>query len=283
MATYKCIPIQAIHVGERARPIDEDHALAIAGSMAERGLINPITVRATPAANKGKTPFTLVAGGHRLRGGQLNQWVEIDAIVVEADNIEAQLMEISENLYRNELTALDRAIFVQKFREIYEDKHGRIAQGGDQKSKSNDWTSIFSPGKELSERVQDRLGFGRSTYFNVTKIGLNLRPELRQAVRGTPAENDQSQLLQLAKLAPEDQIKVVAALKHEPDLKKVLAFTKPPALVATPAAKSQATILTNLTAAWDEASEETRENFLQHIGMSDMPDQLMAEIREEAA
>ncbi len=66
MATLKSIAISSILVGERARPVDEDHALALAASMADRGLINPITVRPTPAANGGRTPYTLVAGGHRL-------------------------------------------------------------------------------------------------------------------------------------------------------------------------------------------------------------------------
>ncbi|WP_175576094.1 hypothetical protein [Pseudochrobactrum sp. B5] len=57
MATFKTLPLKDIHIGERARPVDEDHALAITASMAERGLINPITVRSTPAMNNGKTPY----------------------------------------------------------------------------------------------------------------------------------------------------------------------------------------------------------------------------------
>lgn len=288
MASFKSIPLKSIHVGDRARPVDEDHALAIAASMAERGLINPITVRSTPNAKKGETPYTLVAGGHRLRGAELNQWPDIDAIIVSADAAEAQLMEISENLFRNELSALDRAIFVQKFREIYEDKHGKIdrtlnLKQGQVSPKSNDWTSVFSPGRELSERVQERLGFGRSTYFNVTKIGQNLHPTLRQAIRGTDAEDDQSQLLKLAKLPKDEQVKIAAALKEEPDLKRALAFTKPPALVSTPTPVSQSSLLTKLTAAWDDASEETRAAFLEYIGMDGGTDGLMASLREEAA
>lgn len=54
MASFKSIPLKSIHVGERARPVDEDHALAIAASMAERGLINPITVRSTRTPRRAK-------------------------------------------------------------------------------------------------------------------------------------------------------------------------------------------------------------------------------------
>jgi len=270
-------------VGDRARPVDEDHALAIAASMAERGLINPITVRSTPNAKKGETPYTLVAGGHRLRGAELNQWAEIDAIIVSADAVEAQLIELSENIFRNELSKLDRPLFVMKFREIVEEKHGKISRGGDQRAKGNDYPLQLTPGKELSKLVQERLGFGAETYKLVTRIGQNLRPELRAVLRGTEAENDQSMLLKLAKLPKDEQVKIAAALKEEPDLKRALAFTKPPALVATPAPVSQSSLLTKLTAAWDDASEETRAAFLEYIGEDGGTDGLLASLREEAA
>lgn len=281
MAEFIRAAISSIHVGERLRPIDMDYAEAIAASMSEHGQISPIMIRKTPA--KKGTPYTLVAGGYRTAAATLLGWTEIDAIVVKADAIEAQLLEISENLYRNELNPLDRAIFVMKYRELWEEKHGKITRGGDQKSNRNDYGLIFAGGRELSERVKERFGFGQSTYEKVSSIGKNLDPVLRQAVRGTTAENDQSQLLALAKLPREDQIKVAAALAHEPDVKKVLAFTKPPALVTAPPAPSQSIILTKLIAAWDEASEGTRDSFLEHIGMSNTPDALMAAIREEAA
>lgn len=279
MATFKRIPISSIHIGERARPVDEDHALAIAASMTERGLINPITVRATPAANKGKTPFTLVAGGHRIRAAELNQWTDIDTIVVEADAVEAQLIELSENIFRNELSKLERPLFVMKFREIIEEKHGKITRGRYSDQKVNHWPFDIAPGRELSALVQERLGIGKSTYKYVTQIGRNLSPELRNMLRGTAAENDQSKLLKLAKLPRDEQIKIAAALKHDPDLDKAMAFGKPPALVVGP---SQASILAKLLGAWDDASEDTRDQFLEQIGMAG-DNGLMAQIREEAA
>ncbi len=179
MATYKTVPIASIFVGDRARPIDEDHAAAIAASMMDRGLINPLTVRSTPAANGGKTPLTLVAGGHRLRGAQLNGWEEIDVIVVSADAVEAQLIELSENIYRNELSPLDRALFVLKYREIYEEKFGKIDRTrnlkiGKQFPKGHDALSVFAPGRELSQHVQEKLGIGPDTYKRATRIAQNL-------------------------------------------------------------------------------------------------------------
>jgi len=254
VATMKSIPLSQIDASNRIRPVDMDYAASIAASMIDRGLINPITVRSTPAANGGKTPYTLIAGGNRLAAAEMNGWEEIDAIVMSADAAEAQMMEIAENLYRNELSALDRSVFVLKYRELYEEKHGSIpSQGGRPKKQCNDCTVIFSPGKELSERVQERLGIGRRTYFNVTKIGQKLHPALRAALRGTPAEDDQKQLLKLASMPEAEQAGIAAALKFEPDLKKVLAMDKPKPVQADP----QEVILSKISALLERADLAT--------------------------
>lgn len=262
MARFKTIPLKSIFVGERARPVDQDYATAIAASMSERGLINPITVRSTPAMNGGKTPYTLIAGGHRVKAAEINEWEKIDAIIVTADAAEGQLIELSENLFRNELSALDRGLFVAKFREIHEEKYGKITAGGDQKSNSHRGNLIFSPGKELSERVQERLGIGNTSYYRALQIGQKLHPSLRQAVRGTDAENDQKTLLKLASMPDAEQAGIAAALKHEPDLQKVLDMDKP----AAPSPDPDKATWDTLATAWAKASNRIREEFLQHIG-----------------
>ncbi|MGC4407560.1 transcriptional regulator [Rhizobium rosettiformans] len=263
MATFKTVSIASIHVGERARPIDEDHAAAIAASMMDRGLINPLTVRSTPAANGGKTPLTLVAGGHRLRAAELNGWEEIDVIVVSADAVEAQLIELSENIYRNELTPLDRALFVLKFREVYEEKFGKIARGGDRKSKDTGCPLIFAPGRELSQQVQERLGFGPTTYKKVTRIGQKITPALRAAVRGTPAENDQKELLKLAKLPADDQGRVAASLREGADLKTIWGWLKPKVQLNADALQDET--YNKIVALLAKADETTVRRVLDHI------------------
>lgn len=275
MATLKSIPIAQIHVGERMRPVDEDEAAAIAASMAARGLINPITVRPTPAANGGKTPYTLVAGGNRLRAAVLNEWPEIDALVVSTDIAEAQLIEISENIFRNKLSPVDQGVFVAKFREIHEEKYGKIQRGGDRKSNCNDCTLIFANGKELSERVQERLGIGQRTYYNALKIGTKLSPALRSALRGTPAEFDGKFALKLSGLPETEQAAVVGALKIEPDPYKAFEILRP----KKPAADPQSAALKKLISTWGATDAMTRGAFLAHIGIDplDVPDAINQE------
>ena len=190
MAEFIRATLSSIFVGERLRPIDMDYAEAIAASMSEHGQISPIMIRKTPA--KKGTPYTLVAGGYRTTAATLLGWTEIDAIVVKADAVEAQLLEISENLYRNELNPLDRAIFVMKYRELWEEKHGKITRGGDQRPNRNDYGLVFSGGRELSERVKERFGFGQARHnssslrrgYPFGEPGLHYRGELPR--RGTP-------------------------------------------------------------------------------------------------
>jgi ParB family transcriptional regulator, chromosome partitioning protein len=262
MARFIRAPLADIHIGERLRPIDPGYAEAIAASMEQHG---QIMVRETPAKNKGATPLTLVAGGYRTTAARLLGWTEIDAIVVAADQAEAQLLEISENLYRNELNPLDRAIFVMKYRELWEEKHGKITPGGDHKSKGHDAPLVFCPGRELSKQVQDRLGIGADTYKRANRIGQNLHPILRQAVRGTDAENEQSTLLKLAKLSADDQVKVAAALKENSDLKPVLSWLRGPKVAVDP----QDEIYRKVLALLAKADADTLRRVVEHIGERD--------------
>lgn len=275
MAEFIRAKIADIKVGERVRPVDEEHALAFAASMAERGQISPITVRKTPAANKGKTPLTLVAGAHRLRAAQLNQWTEIDAIIVAADAVDAQLIELSENLYRNELSALDRAIFVMKYRELWEEKHGKIDRTRNLKqSKDTECPSVFAPGRELSKMVQERLGFGETTYKKVTRIGQNLHPDLRSALRGTGGEYDQGLLLTLAKKGPSEQAVIATTLRETGDLKRTVKMLKGD----KPKADPQEDIFNKVKALLAKADDDTLVRVLQHIG--DMRDMSFLEAAE---
>ncbi|QEE09665.1 ParB/RepB/Spo0J family partition protein [Bartonella kosoyi] len=133
MAQFQEVALDLIVVPERIRPVDDEHAKALAQSMAREGLMNPITVRHTPNAKEGN--YTLIAGAHRLRAAELLGYSEIDAVVVQADKENAALLEVAENLFRNELSVIDRALFVQTYRELWEKKYGEIKVGGDRKSK----------------------------------------------------------------------------------------------------------------------------------------------------
>lgn len=279
MPDLKQLELSQILIGPRQRPIDRDYAAVIGASMKEHGQLQPIVVRSTPAAQR---PYTLVIGGHRCTGAEIHEIQTLDAIVVKANSAEAQMLELAENLHRRDLSVLDRAYFVQAYRDLWESKYGPVSAGrinGDKLSLlSAEGTSSFN------QAVADKLGLGSRSAKRLGLISSKLHPDLRASLQGSPAADNQSQLLALAKLEPQKQRQVAVALKAEPDVKKALAIVDP-APRLTKAQADQATLLSRLVTAWEDASEETRAQFLEHIGLGGSADlqQMMADIKSEAA
>lgn len=266
---FERIAIADIAVPERLRAVEEEHAIAIAQSIVEHGLINPITVRATPAAKGGK--WTLVAGAHRLRAVALNDDDQIDAVIIQADKDEAQLVEITENLFRNELSVIDRSIFVQSYRDIWEQKNGVIRSG----PRSNNQGQVGPNTPDcvvdliaaeaeagFAQHVADRLGISKRSAKRLDQIARHLHPEVRSAVRGTPIADNQSALLKLAKMEPATQRQTAVALKAEgADLKKALAAVQGP----KPKIDAQTAAFDALVSAWSRATDETKIRFVNEV------------------
>lgn len=93
-------------------------------SIATVGLIIPVIVCATPNAKDGKV--TLIAGAHRLCACIISELGEIDDAIIEGDQTTSKLMEITENLIRNDLSVIDRDAHVQLLRDPYEEENGKI-------------------------------------------------------------------------------------------------------------------------------------------------------------
>lgn len=261
MAELKSISISDIHIGERLREIDEDHAQAIALSIGEIGLQSPIQVRPTPAQKGGK--FTLVAGGHRLRGCQIAGLTEIDAFVVKADGRQAQLLEIAENLFRNDLSVIDRAIFVQQYRALWEEERGEI-KAGRPSQKSDHGDPIFSGG--FSAHVADRLGISEPSAKRLGTIAARLHPELRSALRHTLVADQTTMLLKLAKMEPAMQRRAAIAYRDLGDIKEALTLISD----KRPVEKSPDEILfEKLVDLWSRSNAGVKASFLSHIGLAD--------------
>lgn len=262
MAELKSIRIDQIVVPERLRAVEEEHALAIAQSIVEHGLINPITVRSTPAAKKGN--YSLIAGAHRLRAEEINGEAEISAIVLEADKDEAQLVEITENLFRNELSVIDRAVFVQSYREAWERKHGKVEPG--RPGNSANLALLLEEEAEsggFSAHVAERMGLSRRAFFRLNRIAQSLHPEVRAAVRGTSVADNQSLLLKLAKMEPVKQRQTATAFRSTGDMAKALAAVddaQPKPEISD--ADRQTVVRAELNRTWEKADAVTRQLFM---------------------
>ena len=96
----------------RARGLDAVAVARLSESMAQIGLQTPITVR-----DDGEWPV-LVAGLHRLKAAEHLGWEKIEAIYLEGDERDARLWEISENLHRADLSAVERAEHIDEWRRL---------------------------------------------------------------------------------------------------------------------------------------------------------------------
>ena len=80
------------------RQLDEDKVLELMSSYRESGQINPISL---------DKELTLLAGHHRLEAARKLGWKTIDAKIFDADDLHKRLIEISENLIRNDMLHRD--------------------------------------------------------------------------------------------------------------------------------------------------------------------------------
>lgn len=257
MVEIKSLPLNDINLGERLREIEEDHAQAIAASISEVGLLSPITVRATPASKGGK--FTLVTGAHRFRAHQILDAEHIDVILVKADSAEAQVLEITENLFRNELSVIDRAVFVQKLRELWEDRNGAIKSGRPENNGVN-FTLLSAGG--FSSHVADRLGISKESAKLIDRLARHLHPELKSALRGTPVADNQSALLKLAKLEPAMQRRAAIGWRETGDIKQVFRLLQNK---AAPELSADEQTFSKLADLWARANDEIKRRFWLHI------------------
>jgi ParB family transcriptional regulator, chromosome partitioning protein len=123
------IDLNDIIVRDRLRDVDQAEVAKLKLSIADQGLQAPVVVRPAKAVDpKDQTKFLphgvdgyiLVSGGHRFHAVRDLGWTDIPAIIVDPKTpLEARLLEIDENLYRHELNALDRAVFVFERKTIY--------------------------------------------------------------------------------------------------------------------------------------------------------------------
>lgn len=193
----------------RIRDADAKKVAAIAESIKEVGLLNPITVfrRDIIRAGQDVAGFGLIAGMHRLNAVQSLGWAEVDAVVLDLNEQQRVIAECDENLCVSELSPSDRALFTAKRKEAYIALHPETALGTNQHSRVRQlgegsdtarFTAETAAATGKSERVVQR-DAGR---------GENIDPTALAMVRGTHL--DKGTFLDMLAKAPEaDQVKIV--------------------------------------------------------------------------
>jgi ParB family chromosome partitioning protein len=131
------------------RQFDPAEIAALADSIRQHGMLQPVLVRAV------NDRYQLIAGERRLRASVEAQLHEIPARVMDLDDQRVSELAMVENLQREDLNALEKAV-------AFRDYLGRY--GGTQ------------------EELAGRLGLDRSTISNLIRL-LDLPEEIQDAVR----------------------------------------------------------------------------------------------------
>lgn len=202
------IEIASIDVVDRLRLVDRAHVEMIAASVAESYLHQAIAVATTPG---GGNRYLLVDGEHRLEAFKLLGRTSIPARIRTLTPEEREKHEIHANLIRNELTALDRTIFVGRLADMFAAENADARNGGDRKSRKwrekNQFSNLGN-WSQFSKEAARRTGLGKTSIYRCRELATKLSPDAVALLAGTKLADNQAQLQALAALDPADQVKV---------------------------------------------------------------------------
>jgi ParB/RepB/Spo0J family partition protein len=177
------IPTDLIDIRSDARAIDAGTAAGLAESIAEIGLINPISVRANGER------WELIAGRHRITACQQLGLAEVECIVVEADDLHAELAMIDENLMRAELSPSDRAKQTYRRKVIYIELHpeteaGQAQSAGANRAQGNNVAENFSATSFAADTAAKTGQTDRTVRLHASR-GEKVIDEVLDMIRGT--------------------------------------------------------------------------------------------------
>ena len=126
---YQSLPIHKVEPNRNQprQDFDETELEALAESIAEHGIIQPLTVRELESGY-----YQIIAGERRWRAARIANLTEIPAVIIEADDKKAMELALIENLQRQDLNPVEEAMGYRSLMEDYgltqEDAAGRVGK-----------------------------------------------------------------------------------------------------------------------------------------------------------
>ena len=107
---YQLLPIYKVEPNkdQPRQDFDEEELQALADSIAEHGVIQPLTVRELSSGY-----YQIIAGERRWRAARLAGLKEIPAVIIEADDRKVMELALIENLQRQDLNPVEEALGYQ--------------------------------------------------------------------------------------------------------------------------------------------------------------------------
>ena len=122
---YHLLPIYKVEPN-RSQPrqdFDEEELQNLADSIAEHGIIQPLTVRELPSGY-----YQIIAGERRWRAARMANLSEVPAVVIEADDKKVMELALIENLQRQDLNPVEESLGYQSLMNDFALTQDQVAQ-----------------------------------------------------------------------------------------------------------------------------------------------------------
>ncbi len=155
----KSVPVERIHPNpdQPRRAFDKDALNDLAASIREKGIIQPLIVRAHPKLGG---EFEIVAGERRWRASQMAQLHELPVIVRDYSDTEVLEIAIIENIQRADLNPIDEAAGYEQLMNSFGHTQEKLAEV---LGKSRSYIANLMRLLQLPQDVQQYLSKGEMT------------------------------------------------------------------------------------------------------------------------
>lgn len=202
MTEIEAVRLDHIQMDGRHRALDAKAVSSLQESIREIGLQTPIHVRYVEEREiDGETVCNvpvLVAGAHRLAAARALGWETIPCLIIDGDEIDAELWEIDENLMRAELTPAQEADHMARRKKLWEQKETATScrgfEGRGNTGFSFDTATVTGKSQRDIQRAVSR--------------GEKIAPDVLANIQGTALDKG-THLDALAKLPHEEQRRAV--------------------------------------------------------------------------
>ena len=149
---YQLLPLHKVepNPNQPRQDFDPEQLEALARSIGEHGVVQPLTVRPLPNGY-----YQIIAGERRWRAARMAELKEIPAVIMEADDKKTMELALIENLQRQDLNPVEEALGYQ---------------------------SLISDSGLTQEEAASRVGKSRPAVTNALRL-LQLTPEILEMVR----------------------------------------------------------------------------------------------------
>ena len=115
-SAYQMLPIYKVEPNpdQPRQDFDEEELQALADSIEQHGIIQPLTVRELSSGY-----YQIIAGERRWRAARLASLSEIPAIIIEADDRKVKELALIENLQRQDLNPMEESLGYQSLMQEY--------------------------------------------------------------------------------------------------------------------------------------------------------------------